>query len=47
MRIRHFIICGLSGSTIFVHIISQKHDFTVRFGVFQEFSFVWILLEVL
>jgi tRNA A22 N-methylase len=27
MRMRHIVICGLSGSTIFFHIILQKKNF--------------------
>jgi hypothetical protein len=31
MRMRHIDICGFSGSTVFLHIISLRHDFRKRF----------------
>jgi len=31
MRMRHIDICGSSGSTVFLNIISLRHDFRKRF----------------
>jgi hypothetical protein len=30
MRMRHIAICGLSGSTLFSHIVSKRQDFLKR-----------------
>jgi hypothetical protein len=30
MKMRHIVICGLSGSTTFLHIISQRARFSEK-----------------
>jgi hypothetical protein len=30
MRMRHIVICGLSGSTVFIHIIAYKAQFSKK-----------------
>jgi len=41
MRMRNVVICGLSGSAIFFHIISQRGDFRKTFTEHILYDFVW------
>jgi hypothetical protein len=50
MRIRHIVICGLPGSTIFLHISHKRHDFSKKRKVMVkevcDFMFLKRLSEI-
>jgi len=33
MHLRYFVICGLQGSTVFLNIISKRHNFSRKKGI--------------
>jgi len=43
MRHIYIVVCGLSGSTIFLHIMSQRYDFRKKKNVFEHKIGVLIL----
>jgi hypothetical protein len=47
IRMRHIIVCGLSGSTVFFHIISQRHDFRKKKVIEHKKMCVLISLHLL
>jgi len=41
MRIRHIVICGLTGSTIFFHITYERQDFRKKIDHKMCFHFLY------
>jgi len=46
IRMRHTAICGLSGGTVFLHIISKTARFLKKLKVLNKNVWFWISLQI-